>query len=198
MSIICLKTFRDKHIVKKLNESDIHDQFEDVLLNNDMRNNEANTFHAASVSRAKQSREKSAGLSYYPKLKVWKASNVAYCPETETATSYDWWVFVKRINGKLIFNNYSYSNTTNRHQHKVNIFLSQKEIKIDHFIHAPQVLKNLSRAISHYKYMINKLQKEIDNPKSREIKNQKRRLIIKEFEKSLKIIKLLIHESKSA
>ena len=43
---------------------------------------------------------------------VYKASNVKFNYETIEAFSYNWWQFVKVIGGKVIFNNYNYSNTT--------------------------------------------------------------------------------------
>lgn len=70
-------------------------------------------------------------MRWYSRLKVYKASNVSFSPETLEARSYDWWVFVKRINGKVVFNWHSYSNSTRKHQYKVYDLLKQLGIKID-------------------------------------------------------------------
>lgn len=65
------------------------------------------------------------------KTGTYKASNVEFNPDTMIATSYDWWQFVRMINGKIVFNNYSYSNTTCRHQSKVRGLLRELNINID-------------------------------------------------------------------
>lgn len=51
------------------------------------------------------------------------ASNVTYDPTTHKAFSYGWWGFVWLIEGRLVFNNYYYSNTTTKHQSKVRSLL---------------------------------------------------------------------------
>jgi hypothetical protein len=56
---------------------------------------------------------------------TYKASNVMFNPSTKIATSYNWWTFVKVINGKLVFNNHAYSTTTQRHQYKVRSVMSR-------------------------------------------------------------------------
>jgi len=58
-------------------------------------------------------------MKYFPKLAIYKASNVTYEPATFTARSYNHWQFCKVIEGQLIFNTYPYSNTTRRHISKV-------------------------------------------------------------------------------
>jgi len=67
-------------------------------------------------------------MKYYKRLKVYKASNVMFNPQTFEATSHDWWVFVKKINGTVLFNDYSYSNSTCRHQSKVRSLLNELKI----------------------------------------------------------------------
>lgn len=47
------------------------------------------------------------------------------------ATSYDWWVFVKRIKGKVVFNAHRYSVTTGGHQGSVRSILESLGVKID-------------------------------------------------------------------
>ena len=70
-------------------------------------------------------------MKYFKRLKVYKACNVTFDPETMIADSYDWWHFVERINGKVVFNNYNYSNSTSRHQSKVRELLRELGIKVD-------------------------------------------------------------------
>lgn len=72
-------------------------------------------------------------MKYKPRLKVYKSStgkNV-YNPETRQAYSYDWWRYVDFKKGKVIFNNASYSKTTNKHQSECRSLLKELGIKID-------------------------------------------------------------------
>ena len=73
-------------------------------------------------------------MKYFPKLKLYKASNVTYNPVTYQAYSYRWWRFVDMIDGKIIFNEYKYSMSTSRHQWKVRTLLDLLGIKIDCFV----------------------------------------------------------------
>lgn len=73
-------------------------------------------------------------MKYFPKLKLYKASNVTYNPVTYQAYSYKWWRFVDMIDGKIIFNEYKYSMSTSRHQWKVRALLDLLGIKIDCFV----------------------------------------------------------------
>ena len=70
-------------------------------------------------------------MKYFKRANLWKASNVTFSPEKIEATSYDWWVFVKVIEGKTVFNSYRYSNTTSRHQFKVRNLMREQGIEID-------------------------------------------------------------------
>lgn len=57
--------------------------------------------------------------------------NCTFNPATLEAHSYRWWRFVARIDGKVIFNSYRYSNSTSKHQSKVRSLLQELGIKID-------------------------------------------------------------------
>jgi galactitol-specific phosphotransferase system IIB component len=70
-------------------------------------------------------------MKYMKRTKIYKASNVTFNPEKIEAHSYQWWCFVKVIKGLVIFNNYSYSMSTSRHQFKVRRLMSELGIKID-------------------------------------------------------------------
>jgi len=80
-------------------------------------------------------------MKYFKRLETYKASNVTYDPKTEIANSYNWWQFVKRIEGKLVFNNYNYSISTCKHQSKVRSLLNDLGIKIDVILAAPKGLQ---------------------------------------------------------
>lgn len=70
-------------------------------------------------------------MKYMEQLGEYRASNVRFSPETEEATSYDWWTFVRRIDGSLVFNEYPYSPTTMRHQAKVRSLLQDLGLSVD-------------------------------------------------------------------
>jgi len=71
-------------------------------------------------------------MKYYKKLKKYKASNVSLTVEPKLeAYSYNWWLFVVRYKGLVIFNDTNYSNPTCKHQSKVRGVLYDLGIKID-------------------------------------------------------------------
>lgn len=65
-------------------------------------------------------------MKYYKRLKVYKASNVTFNPETKEAFSYGWWKFVTKVNGLVVFNDHTYSISTRKHQSKVWNLLNYK------------------------------------------------------------------------
>lgn len=91
---------------------------------------------------------------------VYKAANVIFDPHTTTAVSYDWWVFVKVIKGRVIFNNYNYSRTTRKHQWKVKLLMKSLGIKIDSIIETRSSLSNIDSL------------KELNSLHREEMKNQ--------------------------
>lgn len=70
-------------------------------------------------------------MKYFKRAGIYKASNVSFDPKLIEARSYDWWVFVKVIKGKVVFNSFRYSNTTSRHQSKVRSLMRELGIKVD-------------------------------------------------------------------
>lgn len=83
-------------------------------------------------AKQKTEAEKDSGLIYGIRADTYKSSNVIYYCKTEKAYSYGWWRFVDRINGVLVFNNYGYSPSTNRHQTKVRNLLDS--LGLDYFV----------------------------------------------------------------
>lgn len=136
-------------------------------------------------------------MKLFTRLNVYKSSNVIFNPETEIATSYDWWVFVARINGKLVFNNYNYSNSTCKHQSKVRSLLSKLGIEIDLFIESPRGLQNLDSAISHYESMNEDLNVAINKKGSKKSTNEKRLSDISYNMEKIEAVKSLMEQSKS-
>lgn len=62
---------------------------------------------------------------------IYKANNVTFNPATKFAESYNWWAFVSVIQNKVVFNEYRYSVSTSKHQHKVQRLMNELGIKID-------------------------------------------------------------------
>lgn len=80
-------------------------------------------------------------MKYSKKRQRYEASNFFFNPETMDARSYNWWKFVAKIDGFVVFNNYAYSNTTARHQWKTRRLLEQLNIKIDFDLPCPEGLQ---------------------------------------------------------
>lgn len=72
-------------------------------------------------------------LKYKKRDKIYTNSTrtCTFNPLTTEARSYRWWVFVTKIDGLTVFNNYPYSVTTARHQRKIRNLLKELKIKID-------------------------------------------------------------------
>lgn len=72
-------------------------------------------------------------MKFMKRANIYQASNynVTFDPNKIEARSYKWWVFVAKVEGKVIFNNYRYSNSTSKHQSKVRSLLKELNIKID-------------------------------------------------------------------
>lgn len=108
-------------------------------------------------------------MKYYPRLNVYKASNVIFYPENITAYSYAWWRFVTVIKGKVIFNNYRYSVSTAGHQRKVKQLLDKLGIKVDLFIQSQLSLTdNPQRIAAGIQVDIDTLRIERNKPRKRQ------------------------------
>jgi len=79
---------------------------------------------------------------------------------------------VRNVNGKVLFNNYSYSNSTAKHQHKLRSLLSDLGIEVDLFVHAPWGLQNLDAALQWHRNYIQKLGRDMAKRGSRKEKNE--------------------------
>ena len=131
-------------------------------------------------------------MKYYRRLKCYKSNNLKLEIEPEVkAISYDWWVFVKVVNGLVVFNNYPYSKTTQRHQQKVKFWLNALGIKVDVYVSTHKSLDNSNWAYSAsllLKRDIETLQGEIEKKGTRKSKNIER--LNKIQENSYKLAKL--------
>lgn len=74
--------------------------------------------------------------------------------------SYGHWGVCRYINGLMVFNNYTYSNTTTRHQWEIRSWLGSLGIKIDLAIECPKGLQAwdwANNAVKHEAYKIGEL-----------------------------------------
>lgn len=129
-------------------------------------------------------------MKYFKRLKIYKNhnGNNTYNPETKEALSYKYWYFVKKINNFTVFNCYSYSNTTSKHQSHVRSLMSQLRHKIDYYIECPEGLQHLDSGIEYYKYKIQGTIDAIKRPKSQKAKNLIRAEYIKDCLASIELI----------
>jgi len=77
------------------------------------------------MSQTKQN--KGAYMQFKPRLKIWQGSNRknTFNPETFEARSYQHWCYMTKIKGHIVFNDYSYSVTTNGHQGEMRGFMRE-------------------------------------------------------------------------
>lgn len=80
-------------------------------------------------------------MRYMSRSGLYQASNVTFNPKIIQAVSYSWWTFVAVIDGKTVFNNHYYSNTTNKHQWKVRRQMRELGINIDLELPVPSGLQ---------------------------------------------------------
>jgi hypothetical protein len=131
-------------------------------------------------------------MKFHNKSKTYKASNVSFDAVRVKAYSYDWWVFVDVIGGKVVFNSYNYSNSTCKHQYKVRRLMRELDIKIDLEIEVPRGLQDLSSAVEYYTNEIQNLKAQIEKPRSQKAKNLERQVQIGENAQKILDVKNLI------
>lgn len=134
-------------------------------------------------------------MMYFKRAGIYKASNVSFCPETCRAYSYSWWRFVDKIGGKVVFNNYNYSPSTNKHQQKMRRLLDFLGIKVDLNIKSPGGLQNLSSAVRCYELEIEALEALIKAPRTLKRKNLERKQEILGIKEKLKQIRTLMRKA---
>jgi hypothetical protein len=126
-------------------------------------------------------------MKYFKKLKLYKASNVVFNPETKRATSYGHWLFLGHVNGMLVFNDHAYSTTTMRHQRLVKGVLSDLGIKPDLVIDSRQSLSTeaLQDAIQRLGNENASLLETMAMPRTHKKKNAERMKIISDNKKQI-------------
>lgn len=108
-------------------------------------------------------------MKYYKKAEIYKNStgSCTYSPEKEEAHSYNWWCFLKRINGVLVFNTYSYSVSTSAHQSRIRQMLRDEGKEVSLYIEAPKGLDDLGNALRYYVNKIEAAKEYLAKPRIR-------------------------------
>ena len=133
-------------------------------------------------------------MKFIKKRNQYEASNVSFDPENISAFSYNWWEFVSVINGKVVFNNYTYSNSTAKHQIKVRRLLETLNIKIDIVIESTKSLSSYEWQDDALKMLDNKiklLNDALNNPRRKKALDEKRKEeIVYLEEKKLEVLRI--------
>lgn len=122
---------------------------------------------------------------------IYKASNVTFNPDTCQALSYAWWRFVDVINGKVVFNNIYYSQTTCKHQSKVRSLLSEKGINIDFIVQSRSGLQQDSwkeESVTRLKYDITVLESSLASPRRKKSLDAERTVSLNDL--NLRLVEL--------
>lgn len=130
-------------------------------------------------------------LKYFPRLNLYKSSNVTFDPVTCQGYSYKWYRLVDKIGNTIVLNSYAYSNTTVRHIYKMRRLLESLNLQWVE-IEAPRGLQDLKDAIEYYKVLNKNLLADINKPRSKAHKNSERWHKIGENGNKLVLINQLI------
>ncbi len=129
-------------------------------------------------------------MKYFKRAGIYQNSTKSnsFDPEIFKAYSYNWWLYVADFGGVKVFNNYSYSNTTNKHQVAMLNLLSELGYDIDSFwfLSCPKGLQDLDSGIKYYQVKIRDLKDAINKPRSHRSKNKERRRNIKLYKTKIK------------
>jgi len=116
-------------------------------------------------------------MKYYPRLKIYKSGGGknTYDPVTGEARSYRHWTYAVCIKGKIVFNGYSYSHTTSRHQQACLSLFHKLNKKVSLYVSMPDSLSQFENCALKYIYKeIFNLEIAIKRKNSRKIKNIER------------------------
>jgi hypothetical protein len=134
---------------------------------------------------------KRTSTRYLSKTNMLKSSNFSMNLTTLEARSYDWWVFVRKVNGKVIFNRVNYSNSTCKHQNKaLRVLNYQYDLKLRFTrLSLSDLEPALCNEVRLAKLEISSLIRAIKKPKTRQSTNAERRLKIQELVKHIDLVR---------
>lgn len=126
-------------------------------------------------------------MKYYTRLHLFKGSNNVFDPVAVKAYSYDWWRYLEVIKGKVVFNNFSYSQQTNGHQSNLKGVLKDLGIKIDVVVHIYRGLQALgSESLTEAYTRLYKTEVDLANGRNGTYAQDHRHLVIKDTLKEIK------------
>lgn len=134
-------------------------------------------------------------MKLFKRSNLYKASNVTFNAETHEAVSYDWWTFVKRINGLLVFNNHNYSSSTSKHQSKMRALLRDLGLEIDLIVQAPCGLQRdewTDQALESIESNINEVEAKLQAPRRKKALDQERLERLNELNKEKQVLEAFI------
>ena len=131
-------------------------------------------------------------MKYQPRLNRYKGSNVEFYPESCRGYSYDWWLIVKSLKGRVLFNDYYYSSSTVKHQSKIRSLLDNLKITIDLEIPAPRGLQDLDASLDYMHSEIHNLNLDILKGHKGGDANKRRQKKITDYQSKITILKGLI------
>lgn len=140
-------------------------------------------------------------MKFMKRAQIYKASGVEFNPTSFEATSYDWWHFVRLINGKVVFNSYNYSQTTCKHQQKVRSLLNKLGIEIDIELKTRRSLNNsdaLESAIKYQETEIEEIRTSLASPRRKKALDESRNATINKKLELINKIRFIMAGSKLA
>lgn len=133
-------------------------------------------------------------MKYFSRLGLHKNSTGTNKIDIENvkAWSYDWWVYLTKVNGLVIFNNTTYSPSTNKHQSDCRRLLDYKyDIELRY---TTKSLDNIKEAINDEVFnrlkVVKGLQLLINKKGTRKTTNVKRQLLINDHRDFISMLKM--------
>jgi hypothetical protein len=134
-------------------------------------------------------------MKYFKRANIYKNATGSnkFNPETKEAHSYDWWCYVKDFDGVMVFNDYSYSNTTAKHQSSMRSLLEDLGYRVGDFwtIECPKGLNDLESGVEYYNFRISELEALISKKGTRKTANEKRQALINQYRTKIEMIRKL-------
>lgn len=125
-------------------------------------------------------------MKFKPRKGKYESSNVSFDPDFCWAYSYGWWRFVDKINGKVVFNNYTYSQSTCKHQYKVRRLLHELGIEIDFVVYSQAGLQSSGwkvHAVQTLDDSIETVKTQLANPRRKKKLDEERLIRLNALEK---------------
>ena len=104
-------------------------------------------------------------LKYIKSRNSYERRNLTFELDTENAYSFNWYKLAGRVGGAMYVNTFTYSRTTTRHYQEILYLLKQLGYSQIYTIEAPRGLDDVAAIRSHYREMMEEMEKKIANPR---------------------------------